>query len=139
MASSEDAHPDPQWAVLITKWPRLFPGQSRQQLAVPIHRRGIECELGWYDLVDKFLGSLQARADVMRIDPPRIAQIKEKFGELRVHFQKYKNRRIHPEFLALADELGKRSLETCEVCGKPGRHWSAPWWVTRCNAHHNRT
>lgn len=66
---------------------------------------------GWLEiLADVFSDLRQVQA------VPRITQIKEKLGALRIYFED----RLHPAAKAVAARAYDRSEQTCELCGNPG-------------------
>lgn len=68
----------------------------------------------------------------------RVAQVKEKHGELRVyltldphldgHITAAVNSRVH----ALLNAAENESRRTCEECGRPGKPTAAGWTKTLC-------
>ena len=70
---------------------------------------GIECSDGWFDLLSKLCD------DITALNPPDdfcFAQIKEKFGGLRVYIDNGTD-----AIYDLLDEAEKNSYEICESCG----------------------
>lgn len=81
---------------LTTKYAVLFqPGQ------------GIETGDGWYNILDVFLAQL-----VKTTKPPKVKQIKEKFGRLRIHLSRHSNTNI--VLIEMTQDLADR---VCERCG----------------------
>jgi hypothetical protein len=122
-----------RWTRLLETWSSLICCEVKP--ARPIQRYGIECDLGWFALVERFLHRLDALARALQTSAPEVSQIKEKFGELRIHYRRQTRGTIRPEFLALADEFALESRQTCEVCGSPGQRFGSPSWITRCPDH----
>lgn len=89
----------------------------------------IGCGPGWRDLI---LTALQAR-------PPgtKIAQIKEKFGGLRVYVDIPESVPVSvaQEYHNLLFNLENESYHTCEECGKEGKSRSGSWIKTLCDEH----
>lgn len=79
-------------------------------------RIGIEVGAGWMDLVASTL-SLAGTG-------PRLVQIKEKFGGLRMY--------AVGDLGPFAERL---STCICEVCGAPGTLRRGSWYSTRCDLH----
>jgi hypothetical protein len=124
-----------RWLELMEAWPAMFAYHLRQSLPTPVQVQGIECDLGWLTLVERFLSELEERATQVQLPPPRIAQIKEKFGELRIHYVRPSTGHVRSEFLLLADKFSSESRRVCEICGEPGSYFGEPWWITRCSDH----
>jgi hypothetical protein len=67
---------------------------------------------GWHPLLQ------QLHTDIAALDPGyKVAQVKEKFGGLRVYLTAYR----HPDINTLIHAAEAQSQETCEGCGAPGR------------------
>ncbi len=89
---------------------------------------------GWKSFVDPLI------VEVERLGG-RIAQIKEKFGELRFYFDLPQAKTLEEELAHkrldyLVSDAENRSAETCEFCGKPGELRSGNWLQTLCEGHH---
>ena len=83
---------------------------------------GLECSDGWYDLLEKLCD------DIAAADPPkdfRFAQIKEKFGGLRVYVD-FGNDKI----FSLIDAAQDESYKICESCGSRDNVTSEGAWIT---------
>ena len=68
-----------------------------------------------------------------------VAQIKEKFGGLRVYFNHVEFRDepdVVEKLRAAVSQAEKRSFETCEMCGQPGKTGGSSWAKTFCPEHH---
>lgn len=154
---------------LIEKYPELFQdvNKSPQETCMCW---GIEAGDGWYDIIDNLCGYLvnlkECRSYSLYLKEgingskyysfqcPDVvfAQIKEKFGTLRVYwhfkelenYEELKSKLEKPEQL---DEYINRysdivdnaidfcdylSSKTCEVTGKPGKLYTKGWYVTLC-------
>jgi hypothetical protein len=83
---------------------------------------GMECDNGWFDLLDRLMGRINAHLEekyaAVGRDPEypfRVGQIKEKYGTLRFYVFGADDviyRMIH--------EAETESGRICEQCGKPG-------------------
>ena len=62
---------------------------------------------------------------------PKAAQVKEKYGGLRVYMT-----RGTDEIYDLIEEAEALSYKTCEVCGKPGEERPGGWIHTLCDYCH---
>lgn len=79
---------------------------------------------GWYNLV-------QPIADKAKELNVEIAQVKEKFGTLRIYTDT-----VNEELEELIREAEKLSEVTCESCGRPGKLRTTHGWLkTTCDAH----
>ena len=85
---------------------------------------------GWVGIVTELVNKLDANNITYSV-----AQIKEKFGTLRVYLT-YKNsdRQLVEKLIAEAET---KSATTCEVCGDYGQLRTGPWVKTLCDAHSN--
>lgn len=61
---------------------------------------------------------------------PRVRQVKEKFGTLRVNLD-----RVDPCISALVAFAEHHSSKVCEQCGAPGTLRTNGWWRTLCDVH----
>ena len=85
---------------------------------------GLEIGEGWLPIVDELLTKLETYCADHRIALPRIGQIKEKFGSLRVYW--CRNGEGHPHISAeheaavnaLIAQATDLALRTCECCGR---------------------
>ena len=111
---------------LVEKYPRLYRGKD-----LPITQNllpfGIETGDGWFDIID------QLSAEITRLDEESITdtlavQVKEKYGGLRFYISGGDSR--VDEAIEYAEN---KSLETCEVCGEPGRERGTSWIYTMCD------
>lgn len=79
---------------------------------------------GWYNLV-LIVEQVAQKKNV------EIAQVKEKFGTLRVYTQT-----IDSDVDAIIDAAEKLSEFTCESCGRPGELRNTHGWLkTACDSH----
>ncbi len=95
---------------------------------------GIEVGEGWYKLIYDLSKKLEA--EILKLPEEKrqyycAAQIKEKFGRLRVYLEDYTN-----EMHRMIVEAEETSGTICEVCGAPGKtreHWG--WLYTSCEEY----
>lgn len=89
---------------------------------------GIECDDGWVSLIGELIDKIHG------IDPDvKFAQIKEKFGGLRVYIN-YSTEEVYN----LIHEYEDKSYTICEVCGEPGQLCKkklGQWQKTVCEKH----
>jgi len=113
---------------LYEKYPELF-----RQASLPESQScmfwGIACGDGWYEIMDTLCSLIQHRVNRKKIEnhdyqQVEFAQIKEKFGELRIYAcgcDEYVG--------ALIDFACLTSLKTCESCGSPGKMSNKKGWM----------
>jgi hypothetical protein len=102
-------------------------------------RFSFECGPGWAGLLERLFNDLSS---IMRPtgDTIVIKQLKEKFGTLRVYWQ----RAVDNDTDALIDDAillaAFRSEVTCQTCGSSGqmRKSSFSWYHVACNSHAQR-
>lgn len=98
---------------LLTTYPLLY----RE-----LREWGFECGDGWFDLVWQLSAEIESAAYLEGILKkneawPSVRILKQKFGTLRVQFDK----RVNEHIEALVTKAYKRSMETCELCGAPAK------------------
>ena len=85
---------------------------------------GIECDNGWYDILDEMMAKIAS----LNLPPEfTFSQIKEKFATLRV-YTSYCDERVEK----IIEEAEAKSAVTCEICGKPGTVNQEGWRRCRC-------
>lgn len=88
-----------------------------------------DCPSGWIPILDEALGAL-----VELGWDRQLAQVKEKFGSLRIYLAGTFDRHVAYEQIVYSAE--RRSAYTCDVCGNNGAaRYKNNWWITRCEAH----
>lgn len=111
----------------------------QERLGVPL-----EFHDGWVPLVEKLVDALDATGL-----PYGVGQVKEKFGGLRFYWHVPYEENEEPkddedisavmhrysEFERLIREAEIEALETCEICGAPGKMTGARWLRTACTEH----
>ena len=113
-------------AYLIGRYPILYQGHT-WPITENLMPFGFEHGDGWFALLDKL------SADITELDnrdgTTTIAtQVKEKYGGLRF----YTGRATDAVFEVITRAEDK-SLETCEVCGEPGKQRGNGWVYTMCD------
>ncbi len=118
---------------LIEKYPEFFGELKREE--GPMHSIklfGMECNDGWYDILDKLMLNIKTYLDNKPEDEKfmvTLHQIKEKFGGLRFYID-------HGDdyIYELINAAENESFETCEDCGSKeniGRTTSR-WYMVKC-------
>jgi ribosomal protein S14 len=98
---------------LLTAYPLLY----RE-----LRESSFECGDGWFDLVWQLSAEIESLAYLEGISKiteawPSIVILKQKFGSLRVQFDKEVSEHIE----ALLSNAYNQSMETCELCGAPAK------------------
>ncbi|WP_153133351.1 hypothetical protein [Dechloromonas hortensis] len=101
----------------------------------PLDFWGIETGDGWHTLIAKAATAIEtAITQLLAANPeaeatawPRISQIKEKFGLLRIHVANTTS-----DLAAALDALSAQSAQICESCGQPGTLNKDGYWHVRC-------
>jgi hypothetical protein len=95
---------------------------------------GFSIGIGWFQLlrdlfakINEYVVSERNNGNVIEM---RVAQIKEKFGELRVYVDGADDHIAH-----LIREAEKVAYATCELCGKPATHTKKGWLQRLCDGH----
>lgn len=120
---------------LRERYPQLLRDLRGNPVETPL-ARGIVCEDGWYDLIDRLLAEITSALD-QRPDPGfTLTQVKQKFGTLRVYTTATEDRRIDDLIAAARAE----SATTCERCGARGATLGSFKWgmQTLCPACRER-
>jgi len=116
----------------------LFPPIFIERLDVhsTLHTYGISCRDGWYGLVEQLCHDVQQLVSDEHFAQPVAADVKEKFGKLKVHWRH--PRGLDSRVLELTTQAEDRSCHICDLCGAPGRTLSDDGrWRTRCEVHGN--
>lgn len=93
--------------------------------------QSLDCDDGWFDLIDRLCHCLQSDADSHGGGDYQVTTpyIKEKYGTLR--FYAYATQAQHA-MIEMAEDLSAR---ICEKCGNPGQKVLAGTLMTRCPEH----
>jgi len=112
---------------LRVKYEHLFTSEDRRAFAM----FGFECGDGWYEILEQLLDHIDSYFKHKHKGVPEgfcIAQIKEKFGGLRVYCDGADD--VVHELINFASTL---SYRTCEFCGSNQNvQQSQGWIVTAC-------
>lgn len=119
---------------LFAAFPEIF--AERLGEGSTLHTYGVSCRDGWYGLVQQLCHDVQQLVSRQQIAQPVAADVKEKFGKLKVHWRH--PRRLDPRVLELTTQAEDRSCRVCDLCGALGRTLSNDGcWRTRCEVHSN--
>ena len=117
---------------LFAAFPELF--AERLDEGSTLHTYGVSCRDGWYGLFEQLCHDVLQLVSCQHIAQPVAADVKEKFGKLKVHWRH--PRRLDPRVLALTMQAEDRSCHVCDLCGALGRTQSDDGrWRTRCAVH----
>jgi len=109
---------------LIETYPKVFPSKDiRGNPMKSCLAWGFECGDGWFGLIERCIKALHELPD-----PPKLAQVKEKFGTLRVYIDGGSD-----EAYGIIQKAEAESEITCEECGKEGKLYSTGWWSVKCD------
>ena len=91
---------------------------------------GISISEGWYEIIYHLSSSIYSHCKFKKIDYPKVAQIKEKFGGLRFYVDG------GDDFTHGAIQMAENwASRTCETCGERGQRRSGGWLRTLCDKH----
>jgi hypothetical protein len=115
-------------AGLVAEFPRLFRGQ------VPGRS---DLDPGWVDIVRRALRRIDAMLPDEQAAKVNVAQVKEKWGELRLYVFAFDLDRATQERIAgFVKEATAESQMTCAKCGEPGElRTDFPHVQTLCDTH----
>lgn len=118
---------------LYEKYPKLFGqvGGSPQETCM---YWGCSHDDGWFEL-------LKEACEKLKDAPIEFAQIKEKFGGLRIYFDYLGDDDSDMTFDEVSDileEIEERSFTICEICGAPGKPTGRGWIQTLCEKHRQK-
>lgn len=113
---------------LAAEFPRLFRGQ------VPARS---DLEPGWVELVRRALARIDAMLTDEQAAQANIAQVKEKWGELRLYiFARDLDQATQERIAGFVKEAAAESQMTCAKCGEPGElRTDFPYAQTLCDTH----
>lgn len=125
-------YPNPQYDYDYGPDGPLAPLQERAEY--PDQPVQISPPIGWVDLV------LDLNAELSNLIPDyTVAQVKEKFGELRYYIGSYGIPRDDPRMdlvRELIAEAEDHSMRICQVCGESARFRNNhAWHATLCDEH----
>jgi len=118
--------------LLVEKYPTIFMriADPDSNDKTPLAMFYIECNDGWFDLIDMLCEKIQRRVEWKKIEPVICAQVKEKFGTLRFYVDG--GDEITDAYISFAEDLSGR---ICETCGNPGKMRGKGWLYTACDEH----
>jgi hypothetical protein len=100
---------------------------NQKEIVLPI-QFGIECDNGWYFLLDNLMNCIQNYCKNNKVDPINITQIKEKYGALSFYYNG--GDKLIDGMVWLAEDL---SYKICERCGSTKNvKQTEGWIITLC-------
>ena len=81
----------------------------------PIYRYGVQCDNGWYNLINELVAKLY---EIDTLKEIQIFQIKEKFGRFRFYYNS--NTVTNENINDVVNDYIKKIDSACESCGQPG-------------------
>jgi hypothetical protein len=131
------------WDILYHKYPDFFLNKNKKPTESCMSF-GIECGLGWYDILSSLCWKIKQHEDSIiwqtewnqKTNPEyrseyftvKFDQIKEKFGGLRIYFSG--GDEYVEGLVSMAEEF---SYKICEDCGERGKPNSNGWIATLCD------
>lgn len=109
---------------LVEKYPKILADYGGNPMATCM-AWGIECDDGWYELVDTCLGKIQHLCDLVSAQGEKYqivaSQIKEKYGTLRFYYGGTGGDRVADDIVDdIISEAERQSARTCENTGEEG-------------------
>lgn len=122
---------------LYNKYPKILQdcGKSPMESCMSFW---MECDDGWYELLDKCMEKLQYFCDLCSKEGEEVqvvaAQIKEKYGTLSFYTSVYGASKVENSIIDdIISEAERKSAYTCEVTGNPGEICKkGGWFRTLC-------
>lgn len=113
--------------LLSQRYPKIFVDREGNWC----ENQSLDCDDGWFDLIDRLCHCLQSDADSHGGGDYQVTTpyIKEKYGTLR--FYAYATQAQHA-MIEMAEDLSAR---ICEKCGRPGWTMGPGWYKTLCPEH----
>lgn len=116
---------------LFSDFPDIFPGGRAVDPRESLVCFGFDCGDGWFDIIYELCRAIQKDCDDSGKYQVVALQVKEKFGLLRFYVDSGSD-----ETYRLIEAAEEKSVETCEICGKPGKLDQVNgWWQTTCEKH----
>lgn len=104
----------------------------------PLDERGIECDDGWFDIVDRLSCACEKEIEALNHQGvvkecwPRVAQIKQKLGTMRFYVQGPLSEDLREQITREHSDDGD-SARTCECCGESRRARDGSLLNTYCD------
>lgn len=117
---------------LVKKYPKILKDYKGDMMQTCM-AWGMECDDGWYKLLDKCMEKLQYFCDLCSKDGEEVQvvanQIKEKYGTLSFYTSVYGGDNIEHDIIEdIIDTAERKSAYTCEVTGEHGEACQKGGW-----------
>jgi hypothetical protein len=117
---------------LVKKYPKILKDYKGDMMQTCM-AWGMECDDGWYKLLDKCMEKLQYFCDLCSKDGEEVQvvanQIKEKYGTLSFYASVYGGDNIQHDIIDdIIDAAERKSAYTCEVTGEHGEACKKGGW-----------
>lgn len=122
---------------LVKKYPKILRDYKGDKMETCM-AWGMECDDGWYELLDKCMEKLQYFCDLSSREGNEVqvvaTQIKEKYGTLSFYTSIYGSNGIERDIIDnIIDAAEIKSAHTCEITGKEGTVCKrGGWYRTLC-------
>lgn len=122
---------------LVKKYPKILKDYKGDMMQTCM-AWGMECDDGWFKLLDECMAKLQYFCDLCSKDGEEVQvvanQIKEKYGTLSFYTSFYGGDVIQSDIIdAIIDKAEARSAYTCEVTGEHAEACKkGGWYRTLC-------
>ena len=111
---------------LIKQFPELF---NDRDAKTPFNAWGFEFDDGWYNLTVELLTELSQYIAKNKVKDFYILQLKEKFSTLRCYVGGIEKDEDFKAIREIISKYEKKSSETCEACGNPGKILAKGYWM----------
>lgn len=126
---------------LVNAFPTLYVGVGDEAFRRDPMYYGFSCGEGWFDIIWKFSEDMMTYINSLNLSDKekaeyRVAQVKEKFGSLRIYLHKYDDHLRELTYAAC-----EASEHTCEKCGDVDAvlRPDIGWIRTLCDNHYFQT
>ena len=122
---------------LVKKYPKILRDYKGDMMQTCM-AWGMECDDGWYELLDKCMEKLQYFCDICSKGGTKVqvvaSQIKEKYGTLSFYYSGEGGTRTDWSIIDdIISEAERKSAHTCEVTGEHGEICRrGGWYRTLC-------
>lgn len=123
---------------MCVKYPLVTRLYLSKKSNAPFAYYGIECGDGWRAVLEPLFAAMESTAAGMqqagtaKSRLPALAQVKEKFGTLRIYLDNGTT-----EIREAINAAEAQSQLVCENCGAPGVLRTQGWLATLCDVHAN--